>query len=128
MKKLAARTVAEGLECEVRQQIGDGRRRTYGLPVREPSPHSSPKAVGDRLRELRESYGLQSKTAWSTSVGITLSAWSNYESGYSRISLDQALRVVIKTGASLDWIYRGTGKLPPRLNSARSPSRRQHLS
>jgi len=46
-------------------------------------------------------------------VQISTTAWNRYEHGTLRIGIDRALNVVKKTGASLDWIYRGAGK-PPR--------------
>lgn len=48
-----------------------------------------------------------SQARWCRLVGITPSAWNNYERGANRISLDQALKICRATGISLDWIYRG---------------------
>jgi ribose 1,5-bisphosphokinase PhnN len=35
------------------------------------------------------------------------SSWNAFERGHRRITLDEAGKVVGKTGVSLDWIYRG---------------------
>ena len=73
------------------------------------------------------------QAAWGRLVGIHPQAWSNYEQGIRRISVDQAIKVCQATGVNLDWIYRGlmTTSLPmeiqiklqrmttkPRANSA----------
>ena len=76
-----------------------------------PDPQSV-KAIGARLKELREASGL-SQAAWCRMVHISTTAWNRYEHGTLRIGIDRALNVVLKTGASLDWIYRGVGKPPP---------------
>jgi transcriptional regulator with XRE-family HTH domain len=73
----------------------------------------SVEAIGARLKELREASGL-SQAAWCRSVGITTTAWNRYEHATLRIGIDQAFKVVLKTGVSLDWIYRGQGSPPPR--------------
>jgi transcriptional regulator with XRE-family HTH domain len=63
--------------------------------------------IGARLRALREALGYKRARAFCEVVGITEQAWNNYECGRRRISLDEAMKVVARTGASLDWIYRG---------------------
>jgi transcriptional regulator with XRE-family HTH domain len=65
--------------------------------------------ISDRLKQLRESTKLD-QVAFCRVVGIEPQAWNNYERGFRRISLDQALKICQATGASLDWIYRGIGK------------------
>lgn len=47
-------------------------------------------------------------------VGITDQAWNNYETGRRRISIDEAMKIVAKTGAGLDWIYRGLEHTLPK--------------
>ncbi|QIG92184.1 helix-turn-helix transcriptional regulator [Bradyrhizobium sp. 6(2017)] len=59
-----------------------------------------------RLKATRESMGL-SQAKFSTLVDVSSQAWNNYETGFRRISLDQAIKVCDATGVSLDWIYRG---------------------
>lgn len=67
--------------------------------------------VAARLRWLRlaisQAQGIRNMTEWAKFVGIGLSAWHNYEVAYRRIQLNEAVKVCGKTGASLDWIYRG---------------------
>jgi transcriptional regulator with XRE-family HTH domain len=65
------------------------------------------RAVGERLRRLREALGFKSAAAFCRFAEIGETAWNNYERGRRRIDLDQALKLAARTGASLDWIYRG---------------------
>lgn len=71
-----------------------------------------PEEVGRRLRHLRVAYGHKAKT-FANLLGIAETTWNNFERGKRRISIDEAIKVAAKTGASLDWIYRGLeGTLP----------------
>jgi transcriptional regulator with XRE-family HTH domain len=63
-------------------------------------------AISARLRALRESRG-QNQADFCKSVGISKSAWNNYETGDRRLSLEAALQLCDETGVTLDWIYRG---------------------
>jgi hypothetical protein len=60
-----------------------------------------------RLRQLRLAMGFPQKRAWCAFIGGHEPLWNMFESGSRRITLDEALRVCDRTGASLDWIYRG---------------------
>ena len=62
--------------------------------------------VADRLRITREALGL-TQAAIGNLAGISAQAWNNNERGRDRISLDQAIKLCIATGISLDWIFRG---------------------
>ncbi len=66
-----------------------------------------PEVIGIRLKSLREALGYRRARAFCDVVGITETAWNNYECGRRRISLDEAMKVIARTGVSLDWIYRG---------------------
>lgn len=75
------------------------------------------KAVGERLTQLRESYGMK-QAEFCRWTGFSTQAWNNYERGYRLINLDQAMKLWRITGATLDWIYRGDPSgLPFRLAS-----------
>lgn len=63
--------------------------------------------IAERLRRLRLAYGFQQAQAWCQFVGIGATSWNAFERGNRRITIDEALKVCAKTGASLDWIYRG---------------------
>lgn len=75
--------------------------------------HSAPergarsfKAVGDRLRLTREALELsQADVCRRCEIGAN--TYSQYESGISRPTVENALRLVDAYGLSLDWIYRG---------------------
>ncbi|PVE22075.1 hypothetical protein DC522_23250 [Microvirga sp. KLBC 81] len=66
-----------------------------------------PEIIGGRIRLLREALGYDQARAFCQFVGFSDQALYNYETGKRRISLDEAMKIVAKTGASLDWIYRG---------------------
>jgi len=77
------------------------------LGMKEPKPPmTETEKVSDRLRRTREAFNLN-QAQWSRLVGIEPQAWSNYEQGIRRISIDQALKVCAATGITTDWIYRG---------------------
>jgi transcriptional regulator with XRE-family HTH domain len=66
-----------------------------------------PEVIGAQLRTLREAFGYDQARAFCQFVGFSDQALYNYETGKRRISLDEAMKIVAKTGASLDWIYLG---------------------
>jgi transcriptional regulator with XRE-family HTH domain len=63
--------------------------------------------IAERLRRLRLAYGFEQARAWCQFVGIGETSWNAFERGHRRITIDEALKLAAKTGASLDWIYRG---------------------
>jgi transcriptional regulator with XRE-family HTH domain len=67
---------------------------------------SEQEQIGARLRELREASGMTAR-AFADFLGIAETTWNNYERGKRRISIDEALKVASRTGAGLDWIFRG---------------------
>lgn len=66
---------------------------------------TSVKDIGNRLRWLREAKQMNQAT-FCRLVKIEQQAWNNYERGYRRITVDQAVKVCVVTGASMDFIYR----------------------
>ncbi|WP_456623867.1 helix-turn-helix domain-containing protein [Bradyrhizobium sp. P5_C12] len=70
------------------------------------SAKSELQLLAERLKRTREAKNLN-QADWCRFVGIEPQAWSNYENAVRRISIDQAIKVCVATGASLDWIYRG---------------------
>jgi transcriptional regulator with XRE-family HTH domain len=76
----------------------------------------APEVVGARLRLLRIAKmgdGQGAQAAFCKMVNIEPPTWNNYEAGYSRIALDQALKLCASVGVSLDWIYRGIESTNP---------------
>lgn len=73
--------------------------------IRGNDPHSLA-AVAERMKLTRLALGL-SQAAIGRLAGIEPQAWNNNERARGRISLDQAIKLCIATGVSLDWIYRG---------------------
>lgn len=62
--------------------------------------------VGERLRMVREAMGLASGI-FASQAGICASAYSQYESGERRCSLDAGIRLCHRYGLTLDWIFMG---------------------
>lgn len=46
-------------------------------------------------------------------LGMTGPRWANYETGTSRIPVDEALKLIRLVPVSLDWIYYGNRHLIP---------------
>lgn len=90
------------------------------------TPETELQRVADRLRRTREAFNMK-QAQFARLVGIEPQAWSNYEQGLRRISIDQALKVCAATGVTTDWIYRGlmNTSLPTdiQLNLQRKPAR-----
>lgn len=71
--------------------------------------------IGARLRKLRKTLGL-TQTDLAEKLGITQSAWTQYETGARKISVEVAAVVSRRYGVTLDWIYLGDPSgLPMRL-------------
>lgn len=66
----------------------------------------APKAIGERLRLIREAFGL-SKSEISDMLEIERSHWSRFEGGQRAIPYDKASRLVDRFGVSLDFIILG---------------------
>ena len=73
-----------------------------------------PDQIGARLRLLRLALGYEQARPFCQRLEISDQAWNNYESGRRRISLDEVMKVVQKTGVSLDWVYRGLESTLPK--------------
>jgi transcriptional regulator with XRE-family HTH domain len=71
-----------------------------------PGEATSRAAVAARLTVTREALGL-TQAALCRLTGIPTNAWNNAETDDNRISVDNAIRLSVATGVSLDWIYRG---------------------
>lgn len=66
-----------------------------------------PEIIGPRLKALRLALGFSQARAFCSFVEMGETSWNAFERGHRRITLDEVGKVVAKTGASLDWIYRG---------------------
>lgn len=86
-----------------------------------PNMESAPKPfadIADRLRWHRESLGL-SQDEYAAKIGFKRSAYSLWEAGSHRLSLDGALALRNKWGLSLDFMYEGIADaLPMTLRQA----------
>ena len=71
--------------------------------------------IAQRLVALRDALGYN-QSSFAVLIGTTPSAVSNYEKGVRRPELHVAIKIKIKTGATLDWLYLGDRSgLPGRL-------------
>jgi transcriptional regulator with XRE-family HTH domain len=73
-----------------------------------------PEEIGARLRRLRLAKGYTVAKEFCDSIGVQDTAWNNWEKGRRVIPIDVALKVSLKTGASLDYIYRGMEHTLPK--------------
>lgn len=73
------------------------------------------KAIGQRITAFREALDMTA-AEFARHTGLSTQSLSNYEMGFRRPNLDQALKIVRKTGATLDFIYLGDESgLPQRI-------------
>ena len=71
--------------------------------------------IASRLEETREALGLKA-AALCRQAKISPNAWSQFESGERRITLQNAEKLCDTYGLTLDWIYRGDpAGLPQRV-------------
>lgn len=73
--------------------------------------------IGRRIQAVRMAFE-ESPAQFARRVGISAQSLSNYETGYRRPGLDQAILICVATGVTLDWIYFGDNSgLPMRFAS-----------
>jgi transcriptional regulator with XRE-family HTH domain len=78
-------------------------------------------AMSARLRLIRLAYGIaqghmreMSQSEFARLCGFNnVSTWNNAETGDNRIGIDNAMKVVRRTGVSLDYIYFGNRSALP---------------
>jgi transcriptional regulator with XRE-family HTH domain len=58
--------------------------------------------IGARLKALREALSPEGARAFAERLRIAETTWNNYERGRLRISLYEAMKVIVRTGVSLD--------------------------
>lgn len=83
-------------------------------------------AQADRLKRLRLAHKLN-QSKWCKLVEIGVTAWNNYERALRQIPPLQAARICDVTGATTDYIYRGsvtglTARLLLQLQEAETPA------
>jgi transcriptional regulator with XRE-family HTH domain len=75
----------------------------------------NPRDIGRRIEAIMKALGL-SQAQFSRLTGVSQQALNNYLQGRQRPQLDQAVKICIRTGATLDWIYFGDPSgLPQKL-------------
>ena len=88
--------------------------------ARTPIDPTSAAEIGKRLARTRQALGYTTTKMCDLMGSVSHgSAYTNYEMGRRRISLDHALALCDKCGLTLDWIYRGLIQgLPEHLQRA----------
>ncbi len=66
-----------------------------------------PEVIGGRLKALRLALGFQKAKAFAAFLDINEQAWNHFERGRRPPVVRDGIRIAERTGASLDWIYRG---------------------
>jgi transcriptional regulator with XRE-family HTH domain len=66
-----------------------------------------PENVGARLKALRLALGFNQARAFAAFLEINEQAWNHFETGRRPPVVRDGIRIAERTGASLDWIYRG---------------------
>lgn len=80
-------------------------RRNYVSHVAKEND-SSPQAVGERIRNLREALGL-SQTEFAKQAGLVRAAVATWERGAQRPGIALAQKITDRYGVTLDWIFLG---------------------
>lgn len=63
--------------------------------------------IGRRIRTLRKALGYDNAAMFAAYIGWSPQQLSNYENGSKRPELTMAIKLCSRTGATLDYIYRG---------------------
>lgn len=79
-------------------------RKIAAMPTAPDKPYSD---IGERLRWHRELMGKDQAQYVAPLKSVKRSAYSNWEVGSSRLSLNGALEISETYGLSLDFLYRG---------------------
>jgi transcriptional regulator with XRE-family HTH domain len=67
----------------------------------------TPEIIGARLKALRLALGFTQAKAFADFLDLNYSAWNHFETGRRAPLVQDGITVAVRTGASLDWIYRG---------------------
>jgi transcriptional regulator with XRE-family HTH domain len=63
--------------------------------------------VALRLRRLRNALGFETVRDFAAFLNVNEQTWYHFERGRRVPTIRDAIKLADKTGASLDWIYRG---------------------
>ena len=81
-------------------------RKRKNLRVMGNEGPTSQKTVGRRLKATRALTDF-TQAEFAMLLGIETTAYNNYELGKRPMPTDVAIRICVKIGVDLDWIYRG---------------------
>lgn len=74
---------------------------------KNPSSDISKAAIGRRLLLTRQALGIQHQGAFAARAGLSQTAYSQFETGAKRPSIESALALCEAYDLTFDWIYRG---------------------
>lgn len=75
--------------------------------MKRPTPEHTPAAIGHRLVLTRQALGFSHQGDFAQRAGLAQSAYSQYETGKKRPSIEAAVALCDAYALTLDWIYRG---------------------
>ena len=80
---------------------------------------STPEKIGERLRWFRKKHLGVDQKLFAAEIGVTVTRYSNWETGSIFLPPPAALQLVAKYGLTLDFLYRGElDRLPNHLLNA----------
>lgn len=82
--------------------------------------------IGRRIRLLRKALGYDNAAQFAAHAGLSPQQISNWETGKTRPEVSMAIKLCVRTGATLDFIYWGRDAgLPLNLATAIQDYRRR---
>lgn len=69
-------------------------------------PEAERAATGRRLRATRMALGLTQKNVYEA-IGLNKQTYNNYETGLSRPNIEDGIRIAVRFGFGLQWLYLG---------------------
>ena len=69
-------------------------------------PEMEPQSIGNRLRLIREAFGLRPSEV-SDLLGIERTYWSRFEGGHRKLTNEVAFLIVDRFGVTLDFLFLG---------------------
>lgn len=72
-----------------------------------PAKEGSDGQIALRLQRLRKHLGYDTHAAFAAACGLTRTAYTQYEAGSRRLTIDAAKAICRTTHVTLDWLYFG---------------------
>lgn len=75
--------------------------------------HCNWKAIGARLKSLREASGCKTQREFAETLGATVGQYNHWECGQRIVPVEYAAEIKLITGGTLDYIYLGNPSALP---------------